>query len=356
MSPAPRGGKGAPPAGSRPAMELLRGAALPQAGLFLLTGPDDYLREQVLERLRQDLLDPGFAEFNHRKILCTASTRPAPLVNALADLPMMTDRRLVEIHEAQALNAEVARALVAPLEEAVRSGSTVVALAWRPAARGGGASPLKEAAARLGVQVECSLAEADRAEWVRSALDRLGVQAEPSAVGELLQRTGSDLRHLASQLEKLSLYAGTGGRVTVDDVRRVVLRSTEVKTWELTAAIGKRNLRGAVALVETLLEDGEAPGGLLSYLNSYLRSLAQVQALAARHGSSPATLAREIPGKKEFQVRQALEELRTWAPSELRLAFDMLVRADLRIKTGADPRLVLELFLIQLCARRGPSR
>ncbi len=337
-------------------MEALQAAVLPQAAVYLLSGADDYLREQVLERLRREILDPGFAEFNHVRIHCTASTKAGQLVNALMELPMMTDRRLVEIHEAQALPAEMGRALVAPLEEAAGSGGTVVALGWRPVGRGGGSSSLKDAAARLGIHLDCALAEADRPAWVQAALERLGVQAEGAAVSEILKRTGSDLRHLASQLDKLALYAGPGARITRDDVTRIVLRSTEIKTWELTAAISKRNLRGAVAIAETLLEDGEQPGGLLSYVNSYLRSLVQVQSLAARHGSSPAAVAREIPGKKEFQVRMALEELRTWAPGELRQAFELVCRADLRIKTGGDPRLILELLLVQLCNRRGPTR
>ncbi len=341
---------------ARPAMQLLQAPRLPQAPVYLLTGADDYLREQVLERLRREVLDPGFAEFNHARIHCTASTRVSDVVNALMDLPMMTDRRLVEILEAQALPAEVGRALVVPLQEAAGSGGTLVALGWRPAGRAVGSTSLKEAAARLGLHVDCALAEADRPAWVQAALDRLGVKAEGSAVAEILKRTGSDLRHLASQLDKLALYAGPEARITREDVTRIVLRSTEVKTWELTAALGKRNLRDAVRVAETLLEEGEQPGGLLSYINSYLRSLVQVQVLAARHGPSPAALAREMPGKKEFQIRKALDEVRTWAPVELHRAFEMICRADLRIKTGGDPRLILELLLIQLCNRRGPSR
>lgn len=202
-------------------MEALAAPRLPEAPVYLLAGPDDFLREQVLDRLRRELLDPGFAEFNHCRFHCTSTTKPAPLVGALSELPMMTDRRLVEIHEAQALSADAARALTAPLEEASRSGGTVVALCWRPVGRGGGNSPLKEAAARLGVHLDCTLAEADRPAWVQATLKRLGVQAEGAAVSEILQRTGSDLRHLASQLEKLALYAGPGVRIGREDVRKI---------------------------------------------------------------------------------------------------------------------------------------
>lgn len=341
-------------------MELLRTTSLPPAGVYLLSGPDDYLREQVLDRLRADLLDPGFAEFNHRRIQCAASTKVGTLANAMVDLPMMADRRLLELHEAQTLPPEAQKALVGPLEEAARSGSTVIALCWRPASgrggpRGSAAAPLREAAARAGVTVDCALADEERPEWVKAALARLGVAAEPAAVAELLKRTGTDLRHLASQLDKLALYAGRGVKIQAEDVRRIVLPSTEVKTWELTAAIGKKNLRRAIEIAETLLEEGEGPGPLLSYMNTYLRSLAQVQSLHARGGNAQ-SIAAAIPGKKDFQIRMALEELRTWSAAELRLAFDMLCRADLRIKTGADPRLVLELLLVQVCMRRGPAR
>jgi DNA polymerase-3 subunit delta len=337
-------------------MEVLAAPRLPEVSVFLLAGPDDFLREQVLDRLRHEVLDPGFADFNHCRIHCTSGTKSAAILAALLELPMMTDRRLVEIHEAQSLPADVAKALIEPLEETGRTGGTVVALCWRPAGRGGGTSPLREAAARMGLHLDCTLAEADRPAWVQAALQRLKVQADGAAVSEILQRTGSDLRHLASQLEKLALYAGPGARINREDVRKVVLRSTEVKTWELTAAIGKRDLRSAVRLAEILLEEGEQPGGLLSYLNSYLRSLAQIQALAARHGSSAANLAREVPGKKEFQIRKTLEELRTWSDRDLQRAFELVCRADLRVKTGQDPRLILELLLVDLCHRRGPQR
>lgn len=355
MSAAPR----AKAPAATPAMQILRAATLPPAGVYLLSGPDDYLREQVLDRLRAELLEPGFAEFNHRQIQCTGSSKVGTLANAMVDLPMMADRRLLELHEAQTLPADAQKSLVAPLEEAARSGSTVIALCWRPAAGGGrgraagGSAALKDAAARIGVSIDCALAEDDRGEWVQGALQRMGVKAESAAVAELLKRTGTDLRHLASQLDKLALYAGKGATIKAEDVRKIVLRSTEVKTWELTDAIGKKNLRRAVEITGTLLEEGDGAGPLLSYLNTWLRSLAQVQSL---HAKGMSALQAAMPNRKDWMIQRDVEQVRTWSVAELRLAFDMLCRADLRIKTGSDPRLVLELLLVQLCMRRGPSR
>jgi DNA polymerase-3 subunit delta len=345
---APSGRRAPPAAAPRsalPALDFLGRARLPEACLYVLTGPDDYLREQVLARLRQDLLDPGLAEFNHVRLEGGPSTRASSLLDEMAGLPMLAERRLVELHNAPGLRPEVQEALARWILAEGSGPQTVLAVLWPQELAG----PLGEALAARGLAVDCRLDEAGRRQWLERALGRLGVDSEPGVPEALARRAGNDLRHLASQLDKLAAYAGPGGKVTVAAVEELVSRSAEVKTWELTAAIGKRNLRGALQVLHTLLAEGEAPGALLSYLNSYLRGLAQVAALPG----GAAEIARAIPGKREFQVRMTLEELRTWSPSELRGAFELLCRADGRIKSGSDPRLVLELLLLQLCSRKG---
>ena len=134
------------------------------------------------------------------------------------------------------------------------------------------------------------------------------------------------------------------------------VRATAVlrcSTWRLTAAIGSKDLPGAYKVLDRLLERGEAAGGLLSYLNSYLGSLAQLKSLQAEVGSSLAQLAKAMPRKTEYQIKKNLQEAATWSLSELATAFDRLTRADLRMKTGDEERLLLQLLVLQLCSRSG---
>lgn len=344
--------KGRKPASVKPtgpsttATEFLALPQVPPGRLFLLAGSDDYLREQVLERLRKALLDPGFAEFNHQVVRCAAGTKLQAVTDALAELPVMADSRLLELRSLEALNAKVAEAALPALHEAVKDPRLALVLTYEKA------TPLANAVAGQALTVTCQVEEKDRAAWARLEQKRLGLQLEEGALEALLERTGGELRQLAAHLEKLTLYAGgeTLGKATIEEL---VPMSSQVQTWKLTAAIGQRNYPQAVELLDRLLGSGETAGTLLSYINRSLLSLVQVTALKQELGNPADVGAAMTPKKSDWQVKQTLKEAASWTTAELAATFDRLTRADMRIKTGEDPRLVLQLLLLQMCSRKG---
>jgi DNA polymerase-3 subunit delta len=89
----------------------------------------------------------------------------------------------------------------------------------------------------------------------------------------LLERTGADTQALATEIEKLSIYAG-GEAVTFDDVVAVAVASKETIIWELTDAIGERNVAGALGVLRQLLFQGESPMAIIAVIERYFRQLA----------------------------------------------------------------------------------
>ncbi|MBI3929546.1 MAG: DNA polymerase III subunit delta [Armatimonadetes bacterium] len=337
------------------ALEFLQSERVPQADVYLLTGSDDFLLEESLRRLRRHLIDSDFADFNHGIVHCSAKTRSAELLDALSELPMLTGRRLLELRAIESLTPAAAQA-AAPVLEDLGTGMVVVITAAPPQGRKKATeNALLQVASRVGVTIHCQVSEGERPEWVRACAGQLGLKPEPGALEALLSRTGADLRLLHSHLGRLSAYAGPAGKISREDVEQLVPFSAQIQTWRLTAAIRSRDFAEANRILDQLLGHGEQPGPLLSYLNSYLVSLVQTEALRRELGST-AAVARALPRKTEYQVRKTLEEAGTWSSSELEMAFEGLLRADMRIKTGAEQRLVLELLLLQLCSRRGRTR
>ncbi|CAN0457764.1 unnamed protein product, partial [Phaeothamnion confervicola] len=135
-------------------------------------------------------------------------------------------------------------------------------------------------------------------------------------------------------------------------VEELVPVSSEEQTWRFTSAIGKKSLAEAYIVLDQLLARGEPAGSLLSYLNTYLVGLAQLLHLR-QELKTPAAIAAALPRKTEYQVKKNLEEAASFSPQDLRGAFDRIERADFRIKTGSDPRMMLQLLVLQLCSRRG---
>jgi DNA polymerase III delta subunit len=312
-------------------------------------GKDEFLVDLALDHVRRATLEPGLEEFNHRVLRCHKSMKAGVLVDALAELPMLASVRLLELREADELAAPVAKAGVPGLEQSARDPGVITVLTASGPPKKDAA--LLQSASQLGTMLVCEVAEAERPAWLKARIKLHGGKFEGEAQEELLARVGGELRLLENHVTRLGLYAGKEA-VTAAMVRDMVPISASVQIWRLTAAIGQGDLKQAIDVLDRLLAVEDSAIGLLSYLNTYLNSMAQT-----RHVSgSQAALKAAFPAKKDFQLKKQVQEAGTWSPRDLSIAFEALLKADLRLKTGTDGRLVMQLLLMQMCGRQGLQR
>lgn len=132
------------------------------APLYWLNGSEEFLREQVLRKLRLEVLDSGFAEFNHQVVRITATTKSAVLLDALSELPMMTERRLLELQQAHELNAKVADELARFFQERLHPGLVVALVSDPPKSKSG----LWEQMRQRAVMLACDLDAQQRGGFV----------------------------------------------------------------------------------------------------------------------------------------------------------------------------------------------
>lgn len=322
-------------------------AEFPAAELYWVVGGEEYLREVVVKRLRNQFLEPGFADFNHQRLRLSASVRLNQVGDALADLPMLAERRLLELEQAHELNARGADELERLLEMPRDAGLLVVVVSETPKGKASLWETLKSKALLLNCQVEAP----QMGEFVGFCCRELKLDLSASQRQLVIERNAGGLRAIRSSLERLAGFAGAEGKLSDTQVEELVHDSSQVQAWKLTAAIGKRQCPEAYCILHRLLRQ-EPAQTLLSYINSYLLGLVQVAELKPRLKTA-AAIAREIPRRSEFQIRKSLEELASWGEGDLAQAFERMARADYRIKTGADPLLVLQIFILQLCHRSG---
>ena len=331
-------------------LELLKKGVGDSCDVLLLTGDDEYLHDLVVKTLEAKFVDPDFRDFNLRKLDCTRSTTAGQIAGALSELPTLVDSRLVVLQRISQLTKAVSSRLVELWEGSIAPGTVVVLTA------GGGVkdSPLWSFGIKLGLQVDCRLAEKDIDVLLKSFCRKQGKKIGPNCLAVLKERVGLDLRSLLSHLERCLLSLGPEEILSGEKVEKLVPFSAQVAMWKMTRAIGRRNHREALSILDNQLHRGEQPGSIFSYLNSYLVSLVQISGLIKQHKTA-SEVAKVLPRKTEFQVKKSLEELRTWSEKDFRDGFDALVRADFKCKGGAggaDPKLLLQMLVLKLCSRK----
>jgi DNA polymerase III delta subunit len=326
-----------------------------EPAIFVLNGEDEYLHELVIKKLERRYVDADFRDFNQRRLDCGRSTTAGEVSGLLAELPTLVEHRLVFLHNLNALPKEQSARLLETWRRDISPGTVLAVSAWGSAKE----NPWLGALGKLAANVDCSLQGADIDALLAAFARKKGARVDAAVLRCLRERVGESLRGLISHLERCLLSLRPGESLDAHRIEELVPFSAEVAMWKMTAAIGQRNHREALAILDRQLDRGEAPGAILGYLQSYLTSLIQTAGLMKQLGNA-AAVAQAIPRKKEFQVKKTLEELRTWSSDDLEAGLEGMLRADFKAKGGAggaDPRLMLQMLILKLCSRaRGQQR
>ncbi|HEX2749856.1 MAG TPA: DNA polymerase III subunit delta [Verrucomicrobiales bacterium] len=211
------------------------------------------------------------------------------------------------------------------------------------------------------------------AQLVEQRAEEYGLEFEAEALDLFTMLAGEDTRQIENELVKLDLYLGDERRVRPDDVRSIVSQTKSGVVFELGNAIGQRQLAYALALVDQLLEEDEAPIGiLLAAIVPKVRNLFAAKQIEERYkirpGGSyqsyaaalerlPAQDVARLPKKKDgsglnvFPLFLAAKEAAKFSGAELRIALEECLKANRRlVTTSLDPVIVLNQLLFRILA------
>jgi DNA polymerase-3 subunit delta len=87
----------------------------------------------------------------------------------------------------------------------------------------------------------------------------------------LLDSVAGDASRLASEMEKLSLYVGTGRAVTMEDIQTLVPNASQSTIFALVNALGKRDRAAALKSLDVLVREGEYLPLALTFLSTLFR-------------------------------------------------------------------------------------
>ena len=198
----------------------------------------------------------------------------------------------------------------------------------------------------------------------------LSLEFDSDAIELFVQRVGEDTRQIGNELEKLRLYLGEGGRVTISEVELLVPMSAKGVIWEIGRALERRDANKAIDLIDKQLAKGEAPIALMraSFIPT-LRNLYLVRVLLESHrdlplnhgGSFSKAIDRLPEAEKAWLPQKKAGGVNTWglyyaAPKaknftarELKQALEACLAADRAlVTTQLDARFVLHRLVMQI--------
>lgn len=201
----------------------------------------------------------------------------------------------------------------------------------------------------------------DAMRWAVATAHEAGLRLEPDAARELVDALGADMMLVASEMEKLLLYAHGRARITLGDVETMVLGAKQRSLYELTDAISAHDRARALALLQGLLNSSDAgEDAAIGHLYMLARTFRQMLVILEKNVRDSRAIWQALwqgfripPFAADDLIRQAR---RFKSRRELTRALRLVARADLELRSSPpDKRLVLERLVYDLASEPKPT-
>jgi DNA polymerase-3 subunit delta len=303
--------------------------------VYLVAGSDRPKIDRALQRLKSrfapDAVERHGAEDETGDDVVAAS-------NALG--LFAGDGRLIVVEGVEAWKAADAKAIAAYLKSPA-PGTTLALVAGELKKD----APIAKAVAAAGEVLVWDVPQRGLQGWVAEQFKGRGVSVDREACRALIELVGDDLYELATEVDKLAVWAA-GEPLGAADVEALVAPRAEASSFALTDAWGARDVGAVLRASEALLERTGDPRSrtiprVVGILTSHVARIRECQAYEAEGLSSKDAAARMK--RSPYYVQKLYAQARNFSSDELRRVTIRLAQLDHALKGGSRLASDLEL-------------
>lgn len=329
---------------------LKQGRILP---LYLFFGEEEFLVQEAVTLVINKVVDPGSRDFNFNSLYCK-DTSASELVNLCQTLPFMSEKRLVIANEIEAFKQADIEELIPYLNDP--SPSTCLVMLSNQG-RYDKKAILSAVEASGAVTRFYALLDREIVAWIEGWAKTRGLSIQRDAAQFLWQTLGNDLRKIVNELEKVLIFNQEKKTITFEEVKNVVGDFREYTSFDLAAALGSKNREKAFLILSRLIQEGEAPVGLLGAVAWNFRRLMQAKSMEATGMGADEIMKKLRPPVIFHQAALFKSQMKSYTLHELREVFALMLSTDKALKSsGLKGRSVMERMILRMCGGNGKQR
>lgn len=314
------------------------------APIYYLMGDEPYYIDKITDYIAENVLRPEERDFN-QTVMFGSDVSTGQVVDAAKRYPMMADRQVVIVKEAQNLrNTE-------PLEYYLQKplASTVLVMCHK----NGTIDRRKKLAAmveRTGVLFESKkMRERDLPPFIENYLKAKGASIDPKSQQVIADSIGADLNRLVGELDKLLIaLPADDRRVTPAIVERQIGVSKDFNAFELRDAIVNKNVFKANQIVKYFDENPKA-GNIYSFipmLFNYFQNL--LVAFYCPQKGSPDALAKWLDLRSAWAAKDYMTGMRNFKATKVLQIIYKIREIDAKSKGLDNPNTPPEELMKEL--------
>ncbi len=213
--------------------------------IYFLHGEEPYFIDVLTKAIQDNALEESERDFN-QSILYGKDAEVLSLISELKSYPMMAERRLVILKEAQYFKA------IEQLESYLEnpSNSTIFVICYKYKTFDARKKTLKNALKNGVVFKSEKVKEYQLAEWIQQYIKTTGYELTSKACMLLIESLGNDLGRIVKELEKLAVLIEKGTIINENHIEENIGISKDYNVFELTNAVANKDNLKALKIVD----------------------------------------------------------------------------------------------------------
>lgn len=288
------------------------------AAVYVLHGEEGYYIDELVRGF-ENVLPEEEREFN-QYVMYAPQSSPDQWLDACRRFPMMAERQVVILKEAQSARADQLDRLARYVAEPAPS-TILVICARGDKAKGAKFTAALKKSSRAVVFESKKVPEWQLEQTIRDYIQARGLNAQPKALAMLKEYIGSDLSRMYNEVDKLITILGSGATVTPEAIERHIGVSKDFNAFEMVDALAVKDAARATRIAAYFRANPKAvptvmlTAALFSFFSDLLVTYfvkdkserAMMQALGLRF---PGALKRFSAAQKHYNAFQVIEIIR----------------------------------------------
>lgn len=317
--------------------------------VYYLHGEEEYLIDSIVEALDTHVLNEGEKAFN-REVFYGTDNQVGQVLNACRSFPVMAQRRLIILKEAQKVNKQDWSLLESYLQQPVAS--SVLALVFKGKNMGLPKS-MEKAFPKAGVNFFAKkMYDRDVQVWVGKYLEKQGYKYDPEIPQILTTNLGINLNLIENELKKIFLFlqANQQSQLKKDLVYEMINVDKSFNVFELIHSLSTGDTYQAHMIMDRLTQNAKThpPVLVLSNLFRFFHHLALVHTYRLK---DPNSIKHQLK-VNYFQAKDYASATRVFSLSKTYRNIRLVQAADMQLKgrvpTLMSSRHILKTLLWQL--------
>ena len=310
--------------------------------VYLLYGPEVYLRTQMKEKLMQALVAPEDT-MNVTRFAGKETTEGSVLAQA-ETMPFFADRRVILVEDSGFFKNKTEE-----LADYLENLPPYLVLLFSESEVDKRTKTFKAVQKAGHVAEFAEQTEETLTRWILTRMKKEGKKITQKTMQQFLQRTGTDMSRIDNELEKLLSYCAKKEVITDQDVEAICSTQVTNQIFDMVRFVPEHRQKEALDRYYDLLALKERPMRILYLIGRQYQQLLQIGGLS-REGISQNEIA-SVVGVPPFVVRKTLGLANRYGEIELQKILEELTKLEEDVKTGRlDETLSVELAIVKLSA------